>query len=693
MNSISLEYPLWYILLCILLGAAYAVALYFKHRDFDDTPKIRAGLGFLRAFAVSLIALMLLNPYIKSLFEDIRQPIILVAQDVSSSINGHIGPPESYKKEMEDLIQSLESKYELRTFSVGSSTQDSIRFQFEEPETDLSSFFTKIKDGYDHLNVGGIILASDGLFNKGSDPRYLSSQIQAPTHTILLGDTTTPKDLTLKGVFHNEIAYLDDHFEVEIDISATNFTNENTQLIIEKFNGSNFVKVKSEDIKINQKNFFSTKKVTLEASDTGIKHYRIKIKPKAGESNTSNNIRDFFIEVLDTRQKVLIVKNSPHPDISAIKSSLSGNSNYECSVKTAVEATTIVHEHDLVIIHNRPNNSTALIKKCQSLKKPILHILGNIERPELINKDQDIATLKITSRNLNDVQAEFNPNFELFKIETKHAKLIQQFPPLIAPFGEYSINPKAKTLFYQKIGSVKTKYPLIGFSKNNEHKQGVIFGEGLWKWKLFNYLKTKNHESFDFLIEKIIQYLAIKENKDKFRARSSQNLYSENESIHFSAELYNNSYELINGPEVSIAVKSATGENYEYVLNRNDDGYELEVGQLPANHYSYSASTKYGGKEFIKKGQFTIKKLELEKFNTVANHNLMRALSEQQNGNSYFHNQINEIKNDLLNQSDIKPQVFYSSRSKSAIHLKWIFGIIAFLLCLEWFLRRYFGRY
>ena len=57
-----------------------------------------------------------------------------------------------------------------------------------------------------------------------------------------------------------------------------------------------------------------------------------------GESNSNNNEQNGRIDIRDSREKILLVANAPHPDIAAIKDAIESNQNYE--VETCL-ATTI----------------------------------------------------------------------------------------------------------------------------------------------------------------------------------------------------------------------------------------------------------------------------------------------------------------------------------------------------------------
>ncbi|MEZ4950467.1 MAG: hypothetical protein R2784_13925 [Saprospiraceae bacterium] len=48
----------------------------------------------------------------------------------------------------------------------------------------------------------------------------------------------------------------------------------------------------------------------LEANQSGVQRYRILVNSVNGEVTTGNNVQDIFIDVLDARQKILIVANA-----------------------------------------------------------------------------------------------------------------------------------------------------------------------------------------------------------------------------------------------------------------------------------------------------------------------------------------------------------------------------------------------
>jgi hypothetical protein len=175
---------------------------------------------------------------------------------------------------------------------------------------------------------------------------------------------------------------------------------------------------------------------------------------------------------------------------------------------------------------------------------------------------------------------------------------------------------------YQKIGLTKTRYPLLAFNKREGLKTGYLIGEGIWKWKFFDYLENQNNTVFNELITQSVQYLAAKEDKSFFRV-FSQNIFKENESVFIEAEVYNKSYELDNSSDVSIIIKNEKGIDFPYNFTKINSRYELTAGILPAGNYNYIAKTIISGKEYKETGEFSITEIKVEQSNPVANHQLL----------------------------------------------------------------------
>ena len=523
MENLSFQYPTWYILLCVLLGFAYAIALYFGSKVFREQSKtLNWVLGAFRFLAVTSIAILLLSPLLKSIIREIKKPVVVLAQDQSESINEGMTEEQkaAYQASFQQLSDELAKDYELKEYAFGNEVREGIDFQAEDKVTNISEFLKYLYDLYSNQNLGAVVMATDGIYNEGSNPIYAGKKIAAPIYTIALGDTTAKKDLILKRVFHNKIAYLGDKFSIQIDLTAQNCSGSNTFLNISKVENGNANRLQQIPISIDKDDFFLTKEVILDANKSGVQRFRISLNQVSGEVTTVNNSKDIFVDVLDARQKILILANSPHPDITAIKQSISNNKNYELTTAYANNLNFNIASFDFAILHQLPsrtNNASGILKTIADRKIPTLYIAGTQTDFSKFTKIQPLVNITADQRNTNDVQATFAKDFSLFTLDDKLVESLPNFAPLLAPFGDFKENPNADVLLFQRIGKVDTNYPLLLFGEQNNTKIGVLCAEGIWKWRLFDYLQNNNHELFDLLLSKTIQYLTLKEDKRKFR--------------------------------------------------------------------------------------------------------------------------------------------------------------------------------
>ncbi|MBP6795982.1 MAG: hypothetical protein KA143_13045, partial [Saprospiraceae bacterium] len=65
----------------------------------------------------------------------------------------------------------------------------------------------------------------------------------------------------------------------------------------------------------------------------------------------------------------------------------------------------------------------------------------------------------------------------------------------------------------------------------------------------------------------------------------------------------------------------------------------------------------------------------------------------QHGGQVIMPDQISNLAELIKQNNSIKPIQYSSQRTYPIINFRWLFALLAGLLFLEWFLRRYFGGY
>jgi hypothetical protein len=263
----------------------------------------------------------------------------------------------------------------------------------------------------------------------------------------------------------------------------------------------------------------------------------------------------------------------------------------------------------------------------------------------------------------------------------------------LAPFGQYTTDPAAQVYLWQRIGKVETRFPLILFGETAGIKTGIVAAEGFWRWRLHDFMQHGTHELTHTLLSKIIQYTTVKDDKRRFRAAPSANLFQDNEVIVFDAELYNRSYERVTDPDVFLEVKDADGNAYNYTFSKATNIYTLSIGKFPVGEYRFTAYTDYDGQRQQVTGRFNVQAIELESYVTTADHKLLHTLASQYNGAVYYPGDLASMSDMLLADETIKPVIYQSVINQPLIHLRWIFFLFLFFLGMEWLVRRYLGGY
>ncbi len=633
---------------------------------------------------------------IRRFFRQVEKPAIIVLLDNSSSIplnKDSLFYRTVFPAQVQQFLDNLKNNYEVTSYLFDEELKENNHWDFSGQQTDISQALEDITVRYANRNLGAVILMSDGLYNKGINPYYRAGELQAPVYVVALGDSSRPKDLLVKDVMYNQVVYLGNDFPIEVQIEASRYKGKETELSVIK-NGQ---PVYTKKIQIpNDAYSFQVMIPAISADKPGTMKLSISLRPLEGEVTRVNNYRDIFVEVIDSRQKILLLAEAPHPDLGAIMQTIATNKNYQGEIGFLPQFNKPVNPYSLIILHQIPtasNGGAQIIASARTAGVPLLFILSSATQIPSFNQLSVGLRINGNRGNMDEVLAAFNSSFSLFTLSDQAKRLFPKLPPLISPFGSsYETSAAFTPVFYRKIGSTTTEQPLMGFSNIHGQKTGIIAGEGIWRWRLHNFQQQGNHQVFDELITKTIQYLAVKEDKSFFRIQV-KNQYWENEPVIIDAELYNESYELINEPEVKLDVTGENNTTYSFVFSRYANMYRLDAGRIPVGEYKYSASTMMGGKTYKKQGTIVVKPIQIEAVNTLANFELLRSVAESTGAAMFLPNQLDELQKRIEASETITSRSYSQKQLRDLIHFRWIFFLLLALLTLEWFIRKRQGAY
>ncbi len=411
------------------------------------------------------------------------------------------------------------------------------------------------------------------------------------------------------------------------------------------------------------------------------------------DKNTDNNTKTFQVKVIGKDARVLAVYSAPHPDINALGQALSGSTQIRFDKQSVSEFTVIPAECDLIILHNLPSLKDPvknMLVEASERQIPVLFIIGGQTYPLAFNVLEGAVQISGHRREPEAISGVVSGLFSAFVLPERIIEHVETWPPLEVTFESFSGNNAREVLFKQKIRSIELNEPLIFLSKSQGGKLGIIAGEGIWRWRLHDYLEFGDHVVFDELFTSLIQYLLNDEDDNRFTVDVQEGLTGFS-PIRVNARLRNPSQELVNDPDVSLTVSDSAGQKSEYKMGRVGKFYEISLTGFPEGEYQYVAETELGIEKFRQQGKMVIQKKMVEQLAPASDFSSLRLVSRSTGGSFFPESQgallLEEIRK--IKPADIPVRT--ENKWYDLINLQWILGILILMLSLEWFLRRWFG--
>lgn len=647
----------------------------------------------LRVLMLGVLALLLVNPYLRHKVKSVEQPTLVLLHDNSASLvlsGDSLFFKEAYPAELETFREALGRDFQVDAYLFGQESRDFDTLSFSDQLTDLSSVMKMVQRRYYKRNVGGVLLFTDGLYNRGFDPSLLAEQSAFPIHTVVLGDTLSHPDLFVQEVHYNKKVSLGSTYPVRVMAGATDCAGQKAWLTV-KEDGRVAAR---QELAVNTNHFSKEFDFMLEAADQGVRQIEIEIGGLDEERQPLNNLKRVFVEVLDQEYKVLCLADAPHPDLGALRSVL--GDDCEMDFVFGRESLPELSGYQLLVMHQTPCPRTDMDALLQQLERnpklPLLLVVGNATDMKALGKLQQSFELRRTAANtLLDAKGQVNPAFATFTLSDKLRDNVGRFPPLAMPYVEAEFSAPHDDLLLQEVLGVKSGQPLMTFVKG-ERKTALLLGTNLWRWRLFNYYQDKNSAVFDELFSKTLNYLML--SRDDGSAVFAKEEYYGNERIVITAELRNPANELVTEPELDMRIiNKMTGDTYDYVFSKREHDYELNAGVLPEGVYTYRATAEVAGQAVTLTGTFAVVALGIEAQRLTADIALLRHLSAATDGQCYTVDQLPRLLDDLHHDARITTVEHHETRFEDLIHSKWLFAVLVALVAIDWLLRKMFGTY
>ncbi|CAL66736.1 hypothetical protein [Christiangramia forsetii] len=670
-------------LLYIALALIVALGFAFFQYLYKKNDKIKKDYIFftLRTLALFLVLLILINPKITSTEFEINKPELVVLADNSQSIS-YLEEEESFRNISEFLAgnEKIQENFEVSQLYFGEKLELKDSLDFSANQTDIFSALSETEKIFSS-NQSAIVLLTDGNQSLGRDFRYFKKKAGSYIFPLIIGDTTSYKDLSVERINVNKYAFLNNKFPVEVFLNYSGEENVNADFSIK----SGQTIVYSEKLNFSNGSNSEIIRTELPANSLGVKTYQVEIEPISAEKNKVNNTRKLAIEVIDERTSVLILSDITHPDLGTLQKAIESNQQRTADIKYIDDKNLQILDYQLIILYQVNRKFNDVVAEILEENYNYLMITGAKTDWNYLN-NLDLGYSRSATSQSQEIFPVYNPTFSSFQFENIG---FDDYPPLLDKFGplEFDQN-KFNVMLSQELQGLITGEPLMGVTQSVP-KSGFLFGENIWRWRAKSYLDHKSFKEFDDFIGKLVQNLASKTSRQRLTV-DSENFYYANQNVIISAQYFDENYQFDAGANLKISINNKeTDEKFSSDLILKNNFYQFDGGDLDTGQYTYTLSVQ--GSNLSKSGSFEVVAYNTEQQFVSSNLSGMQSFAENNEAKLYYPDELNDLVNTLLTDDKFKP--IQKSRQKNVPLIDWYYllFILITILAAEWFYRKYLG--
>ncbi|OXB23018.1 hypothetical protein B0A80_13585 [Flavobacterium tructae] len=668
-------------ILLILLSLVIAVGLSYFQYFFKAKNKSNViwFLAFLRFLAIFGLLLLLINPIMTKNVLEVTKTPLAIAVDNSSSItalNSNKKVIELHQKLMSN--PALRDKFEIQSYQFDADFKPSEKFDFKGKQTNLDEVAKNLKSINKNLIFPTVII-TDGNQTTGNDYVYRFDPVNK-VYPLVVGDTTTFLDLKINQLNVNKYAFHKNKFPVEVFLQCAGDKATNADFTISQ--GGKVVA--KEKVSFSPSKKTATLNLLLPADKVGLQIFKAAVSSNIKEKNSYNNIKNFAVEIIDQKSTIAIVSVINHPDIAALKRSIETNAQRKVILVKPNDINQL-QEASVLVLYQPTTAFKAIFDNNKLAGVNTFIITGNNTDFNYLNQQQKNLVFKMSSQR-EDYLAEFESQFNLFAVDNIG---FENFPPLQNLFGTVTTNGNVSVLLSSKIRNVSTNAPLLAFTENQAKRTAFLLGENSWKWRLQSHIDNQSFEKYDVFIDKVIQYLASTTSK-KSLVVTHESFYNSGEAIVINAQYFNKNYEFDEKARLTITVtNAATKQVKNYDLLKGNNSFSVNLDGLATGKYNFTVKELNTNTSYS--GHFEILDFDIEKQFVNPDVQKLKQLALQTNGKAFFENQSDDLIQQLLENKEYKSIEKNISTKTPLIDWVWLLILIALVLTVEWFIRKYNG--
>ncbi|RMF68627.1 MAG: VWA domain-containing protein, partial [Calditrichaeota bacterium] len=329
--SLTISGSAWLLALGIALAIAASAFVYRR-----TVPEVSRGwrilLAALRAGVALLILLMLFQPILSVTRSEEEKPVVAVLVDNSASMalsdrKGDRGR-ELRRILRHDLFRQKHDRFDFAFFPFSNKLGDRLpaapdSLALNGDGTDLTRALEELKEALGQEYFAAVVLLTDGADNLGENPARYAASYGRPLFPIAIGDPRAQKDALITNYVTNEVAYSGTAIPVDVYIKSSGFGGQRVAVRLSHQGET----LDSKMVTLSDNGFEQKVRLHFTPEGEGFQKYELSIPHLNGELTYANNAKPFYVKVLKSKQKILLVAGAPGPDFVFLKRALESDPN------------------------------------------------------------------------------------------------------------------------------------------------------------------------------------------------------------------------------------------------------------------------------------------------------------------------------------------------------------------------------
>jgi len=704
------------IFLLLLFGIVFLLFTVFIYRNTVPIIPVflKRILIVLRVLTLSIMLFILFEMTVNFISTLKKSPHIAVVLDNSASMG--ISDKTGNRSQLlsnainDPVFKNLSGQFVLKYFTFSNKVNaidfgDSLFFTGDV--TNITNGMQYIKNDLAGKNLAGIILLSDGNYNKGGNPVRFAEELGVPVYTVGIGSPDPVPDIAIVDVEYNPYAYINEPTPVHVTIRNTGNKDLKIPLTLSVNGETKVTKI------VNVPPSPSEIKQTIEflPETPGNNKLVLSIPSQADELSLKNNFRTIYIDIFKAKLNVLLCSGGPSPDISFLKRHIASSDRYtvntfvEKSVsgfyqtnETGIDSADIFIFQDFPTLNTSPRILSRVLDKIKNQSIPLFIVLGKNINPAKLSLFNEFLPFKANLNKINEtlaypVPSETGVNDQLLKTSSQNNTAISAWSKLPPVYITHRINqlwPNTEVLAHYKTSASQkgqtTGNPLIVTRNTGNQKSAAVLAYGIWRWDLLMWGVNNHEEVYYNFVNNMLRWLETKKEINTIQIKTDNRQYNFGDPVKIRVEILNKNLVPADEKKVVLSLKHNQKTEKIIVNKSGESSFTKTIYLDKSGDFELSLSDEktavYGNN--INKALFSIGEYSSELSHTQLQKALLAGLASSTGGKYVDADSLFKLENTVTGN----PRETRISNSVEFWNNRIVLFCIIIFLTLEWFLRK-----